>query len=213
MPCACSTTAPAGGTVPLEEFLPYVVPFANGVPDEVAAHSVRLAAIEFAQVTLMQKRSVIIDAQEGVHDYPFEIDDSYETITVDDVCYRERSLNPLRYEQCSPNACGYTFTKPNLLMVYPAPQKDGPRCIKVTVSVQMGQDTCFIDRTIYANHAEDLANGALARLLRMQGASWFNLQLAGVHLKAFRQAYARAKVRASRGDISAPLVMTAPRFI
>jgi hypothetical protein len=213
MTCACATIPPSGGVTPLEDFLPYVVPYAVGVPDEVAAHAIRLAAIEWAQVTLSQRRVVTIDAQKGLHDYRIEIDDAYEAITVNSVCYRERLLTPLRREQCSPHACGYTYTKPDLLMIYPAADADGASCIKVELTVQMGQDTCFVDRVLYANHAEDLANGALARLLRMKGASWYDLSLAGVHVKAFRQAYSRAKARSARGDISAPLMMTAPRFI
>lgn len=216
MACGCTTAPVAGGTVPLEDFLPYVQMYVPGCPEEIIAHAIRLEAIEFSRATHTIRRTILVDAQAHVHDYCLEVEDDYRIAAIERVC-----VDGLDYLPTSTQPCGdrevfrrYFFEPGSDLMIYDAPAKDGAQCIHVTASVQPGQDSCRLDKVLYDDYAEAMSNGAISRLMLMPETKWFNQSLAGVFMRKSRQHTVRAKNLHMKGASTGPLLMkTRRRFV
>lgn len=227
--------------VPLEDFVPYVAPFAKGAPDELIAHEVRVAAIELARATLCVERTLAVDLQAGVANYCLDSDDPCINImAVRKVCIGQnephgtgvdfnngasedflpgmltKELRPLRERPCQ--TCPwpmYAFWLDGLTDVYisPVPQCDYPAGMHVTVQVTPGQDCCFVPRIMYDQYAETIADGAIYRMLLMKGAPWYDLQTASIFIKKFADGKRHAKTMAMRGNITQGQKLRSRRWV
>lgn len=214
MGCSCKDF----DKVSYEEFLPYILPSAGEVPDEIAAHMARVSAIELASQTKTLKRTVTLDAQAGVAHYRLCIPDDYSLVTVDYLKYGcstltiNREADPFSAPEFSCRRW-YAFDKPDTIYINPVPNCDGVRDIEVGITVLPGQDSCYIDRFFYDEHAELIAHGALMRIYRMKAEDWFDPRQAREEERLWRDGLRTAKVRALKGHSSQPLRMRASRFI
>lgn len=215
MSCAC----PAGlrDTVSLDDFLPYIQPQAPNAPAEMAAHYVRLAAIQFCRETQLLKERLCVDLQEGVHDYCLELDGcDLNIVSLTNVCMRGRQGAALRSMPCGTDnvsGCAYFYTHPHDLVVWPAPSSDEPGGLCADAVLAPGQDACELPRRLYDDFAEVIGDGAASKLLLIKGADWYDPQAAGIYLKRFMNGVRRAKVLASRGNVNQALMMRAPRWV
>lgn len=189
------------------EFIPYTSLYVKGVPDEIAAHMVRLATIEFTTRTGAIKRTVYIDSQADVADYCLVPEDDYTIKMVTGVRVNGRRLAPTRqWDECLPS-CSYFYDHPNSLILGSTPSSDGINAIAVNLTLIPGQDTCFVDGSLYDEYAEDIAFGAISRLLLITDVSWYDPQSAGLYQDKFRRALARAKQVVARGNNGEPVFM------
>lgn len=186
--------------VKYEQILPYVLPYVNGCPPEIAEHNIRLAAIEFLSYTKLITSTMYLDAQEGVSDYFLEGDydsECYCVSSIKSVCINSRDLERIDRDTCCPTDCGFTFCMPCDLYIQPAPCSDAARCIEVQVYLQPTQDGCSIDSWVYEKYAEALANGALSRLYNLTRQPWYDPSQAGLHAAFFDRVKKRARCLAT----------------
>lgn len=208
MSCTCEHA----DHVPLDDFLPYVMPQVAGVPAEIAAHNVRLAAIQFANDTQVVKREVYKFLQAGVPYYEIEPPACETTTSVHSVCVNGCEYTPVR--TIKGLRCGkvYFYDKRGGLHIGAAPCDlvDG---VEVVLNVKPGQDTCWVDRCLYDDYAEAIAAGALSRLYSMGSAPWVNLQMARYQRGLFQEGVGNAKTLNAKGHSSAPMYMKPRRFV
>lgn len=215
MSCACP--AGLGDTVSLDDFLPYIQPQAPNAPAEMAAHYVRLAAIQFCRQTQILKERVCVDVQEGVHDYCLELEDcDLNTVSLANVCVGGRPYTATRTMPCDAGqglAATYFYQHPHDLLIWPAPSCDEKAALCADVVVAPGQDACDLPRRLYDDFAEVLGDGGASKLLLVKGADWYDPQAAGIYLKRFMNGVRAAKALASRGSVNQPIYMRARRWV
>ena len=210
MTCSCEW----GDRVPWDDFLPYVLPSVGDVPDVIAAHAVRLAAIEYATVTSELKATITLDAQRNVAHYRLKADDGYSISQLDYVDLGGCQYHPNRDNHGFGRCNQFTYDQSEgLLFLNPSPSCNEVRGIEVRAVVLPGQDSCFVNRMVYDRHAELLANGALMRLYRMKDADWFDMSLAREYERLWRDGMRSVRVISLKGGSSAPLVMRARRVV
>lgn len=206
-------TADGADQVPLDFFVPYVAAYVKGAPDDLIAHNVRLAAIDFFSRVQPIERTLAIDAQFNVHDYCLDPDDACITIrSVISVCYGGRTLRPMVEPPCD-MCCGggmvagcgscasfgdFHISENRDLLMFPAPAEDAEGAIKVRVRTIPGQDCCFLPKFAYDLWAEPISDGAIYRLLLMKGAPWADPALAGVFIKKHASGMGTAKTLVAR---------------
>lgn len=201
------------GKVSWVEFIPYISLEVQGVPDEIAAHNIRLAAIEFASRTGAIRQTVCIDAQACVDNYCVEFDDCYRVKALNRVCYGGRDYKAMRQWSHCPPACSYFYEHPCDLYISPAPSCDERDAIEVEVVLIPGQDSCFVDRKIYDEYAEVIAHGARQRLLMIPDTEWYDPRMAGYYSAQFRKGIAQAKQDVMRRNNFGPMKMTTPSVL
>lgn len=193
-------------SVTLDDFLPYVLPGVEGLPPEIAAHNIRLSAIEFAKCTGLSERTLFIDAFEGVTDYWLDLPDCYSLISIRQVCKNGYEARPARRLDHCMSGCWYYFEKPNKLYVS-SPHCDERRGIEVVAKVAPGEDSCTVDQCFYDMHAETIAQGALRRIFLMKNAPWFDMALSRENARYFTAGVANASVLRHKQHSSAPMEM------
>lgn len=210
MTCQCEM----GDLVSYEELLPYIMPAVGDVPDAIAAHAGREAAIELATVSNDIKATITLPSQRGVAHYRLRATDGYSVSAVIYAAVGGCEYRVNRDAYGFGGARSYTFDRPEEMLIFnPAPGCDDPRGIEVRAVVLPGQDACWFPRSIYDRHAELLSHGARMRLYRMKDAPWFDLQLAREEERLWRDGLRWARVSALKGGSTAPLVMRAPRAV
>lgn len=198
-------------TVSLDEFLPYVMYQVSGLPAEVAAHTLRLAAIELAKHTGLLERTIHMTAQQGVEFYALDLGpdvavSSVRQVTVNGCCYAPyRELC-----DCLPNRHFY-YDKQRGLMIDPAGE-DRARGIEVIAKVVPGQDTCELDRCLYDVHAEVVSDGAMARIMNIPTAPWYEPNSARAFARRFNEGRSAAAKIAKKRSVSAPTMIKSRRW-
>lgn len=208
---ACSSCPT--GKVSWGEFIPYVSLYAQGVPDEVAADAIRRATIEFANKVDAIQQTICIDAQECVDHYCIEFDDCYTVKRVCSVCVYDRRYEARREWEHYPPDCSYYYEHPCDLYISPVANCDQKDGIEVEVTLIPGQDSCFVDRYIYAEYAEQIGYGALSRLLLIPDTNWYDPRSAGYYENRFRESIGSAKQEVSRGNNSEPMYARPRRIL
>lgn len=194
------------------ELVPYIAVNIDGVPANVAGHMARLAAIEFATYTAAVRRTMWLDTQAHVHVYDLGMEDCYSLNAISSVCCGQTQLRPAQGLDCCPvGSCTYFYEQPGKLYIGLAPSEDTTRGLEIHASVLPGQDSCFIDKFIYDRHAEDIANGAIYRLLMMQGEDWSDPILARTFGAMFSKAMNTARIADRTAYSAEPTVMKTPR--
>lgn len=212
MTCGCSTV---DDMVALDEFVPYVLPSVPEAPEEMVAHYVRMAAIDFCRKTHVVKATVTFDLQKGVSDYCFDCIEGLKPFTLNSVCVGSSKIPALRETPCPGPRCayGYSYNGEYDVLVFPAPKCDVPKGLSIEAVMQPDQDACELPRILYEQYAEALADGALHRMLSLPTSDWFNASVAGVHMRRYINAVTQAKLLVARRNVNGPLIAQAPRWI
>lgn len=219
MSCMCCADA---DMVPLADFVPFVSPSLTEAPDLLIQQFIRQTAISLCREVALLKDVITIDLQACVHDYPIVVDNACliprEVGEVRVFCPRagrwQPPLSRLKSRplagQCNP--AGYWLKLPHEIYVVPHPQEDIPGGLAVELILQPGQDADSLPRSLYEEHAELLAEGALSRLLLLKTASWHDPSAAGIALKRYKGGVSTIRAEEQRGDTSVPLMAKAPRW-
>lgn len=200
-----------GDMVGWSEFLPDVLPFARGVPNELAAHRVHVGAMEFCRLTGILKRVYYGDVYKTVENYAIADYDGYNFNMLHSVrvCgIVQKVLN--RYPSGGYGSGAY-FEPPNMLYILPPPDRDEPDGLEVELSVVPSQESCEIERFIYERYGQAIASHALSSLLRMKGTNWYDPSNAAIYYRQFKTAVNREKVRIEKGHQRGPLIMRATK--
>jgi hypothetical protein len=190
-------------TVSLSKFLPMVLPHAPECPPAIATFNLRLAAIEFCERTLCWRhmatvnldrdgKSLIAPHYAAIH--------RIESAVFDD----EITLEPLQYsdvdEKTMENTAGTPpkyITQAEYNTVRILPFKEGTLSLSLFLKpvngMEMQQDDDgivadaydVVPEFIYKMHAEQIAAGALARLLAQPGKPWSDMDAALLYGQRF----------------------------
>lgn len=178
--------------VPLDAFLPELSLEIPELSDDILAHYVRNAAIEFAERSLALQREITICLQSCVPDYILEAPDCMRIVSL----HKVKKNGDRAYADCA-GFCQFddlhvVWKQPNELWVKPVPVE--PQDITVIVSVAPHHDACELDEILLTRYKEAVLAGARAQLYGLQRRPWTSLVSATAQRKEFDRRIAAAGV-------------------
>ena len=176
-------------TVPLSYFIDELM-LLDGIEQPMAEDYVRKAAIDFCTKTQIIRRKLDIELIACADEYLMDLEDCDRVVSIQEACgYEVLSKEPCAMPVCSGHHIWYV--SPNSLKVSPTPVESGNK-LRVVVSVAPTQDCCELDAVLYQNYREAIIDKALSMLYRIKQARWFDLNLATIHEKDYKQAIVQA---------------------
>lgn len=192
-----------------DSLLPHVLPSVKGCPDALAVFHLREAAKEFLSHTLAWSEWLPnVIGKAGVDAYYLFPPSDAEIVKltglrVDGV---ERDLAvPAKGRSMRVNGWNaeVAWTEDRVrLQVSPTPAEDGT-IYAVRAALTICDDATTLDEDIGRHYGSDIANGALAALLEIEGAVWENQQRAMVRRERFNDEKNSVAVRVAKGFGSA----------
>lgn len=201
----------------LTDILPYVLPYCTPLPQEMALDYGRRAYIDFARRTGALYKTLTMDLQEGIAEYPIEMPDGYKVSRVNWVNIDGgRCLIPAYTERsCHCRSSSYTFhvVGHSCVILHTLPVKDVANGLYIQISVQPTQDVCTFDDDFFDRWVEGIAYGALAKAMMLPNTDWFDKQSAMFYDQKFRVEVARARHKSNLNGSRGPMQMKAKRFV
>ena len=209
-----AATASAGYTL-LNEFLPEMLQYCNGAPSIMLRIHLINAAIEFCEKSLiLKKEPSAFQLEEDVHTYTMKYpQDRYRAIAVDSAKFDSTSQPLIRTTEremdgafanwrstSAQRPSRYWLTEDlNKIRFWPTPNADidTDMLVKSIVTYKRGQEE--VDEYIYEKWHEIIQAGALAKVLLVAGASWFNVKLAFTFSREFSHGKREARKVALTG--------------
>ena len=181
------------------------------IPGDMLTYAMRKAYREFVKRSLVQVRTIILNAQCGVDEYPLDLPCDEEL-----VAWQMQHKDPHRQEMCL-TECGrhrvYWDVSTHHVKVHPVPDCEGPIRLKVATAPSI--NTCLVDKRLFDRHFDDLLLGAKAYLYLMTGTNvtWTNPGLAqNMELKFDRKITAASITRITGGTVG-PFTMKTRRMV
>lgn len=218
------------GNLSWDALMPYILPYALGVPDTLISHHARLATIELCKFSGILHDKNVIDLQKGVRDYFLTTICDYQIVRVYLVSMLGRwnvtpTIRPPLRSTSAPFSGGYNGTvwscgpygfymeNVDVINLTNDVQQDYPKGLTVEFIVMPKQDGCTLDNYLYENYAEGIAAGALSKLLLMKNTSWFDPQLSMTFARTFQKAKTSARAAVDRNFTMGPLMMKGERWV
>lgn len=221
---------PAYPTTRLSELLPLILPHAKHCPEPFALLQARLAAIEFCEKTRCWRHVL---TREMTTNHSVVVAPMTATIfEFEDATFDGSPLTPIQYTEADPDDLleiandgepkWISQIAPGEVAVFPF--KAGTLRASVFLKPRHGQlfgtdpldplhdSFNVIPDFLFVQHAADLADGALARILFTPDEPFTDPQRAAVHHAAFKKACSNKSGAHVRGQQRAP-VRTKPRWI
>jgi hypothetical protein len=188
-----------------ERWLPFVLPFAPNCPTETAIHHIRQSAIEFCELThaWQQDLSPVLSIA-GVDEYAMGVPpgaaavklfafaaDGVPGATIDPAAGR-REVAWKRQDLAA-----WVIDR-QTVGINPAPASDGIE-LRFMASLKPTQAATEVPEALFENHADDIAAGALYRLLRVPRQSWTDTQESAAQKTLFDAAVIRVQWRVQQG--------------
>lgn len=208
----------------LSGLLPIVRPNANGCPDFLLSQAARLAAVEFCERTRCWRHIAKFDATTATEEHIIPLEaviweierasaNGHELTAVQHTQVdRDKSINgqPRYISQVNPWG----------VLLHPFPEA-GPVQVEMSVFLKPRSDTLIgldgddpladtlnvVPEWMMQQHAEKLADGALSRVLMMEGEVWYNPERAAYHRALFDRGLTRNFAANMRGQQRAPIRM------
>lgn len=181
--------------IELDAFLPELQLAFQALPDEIAGHYTREAAIEFCTRTGIVQQELTIDLQCNVQDVLVE--SLCESLRVDIILtvdgHRRNAADLFRLS-CGCGVSGARFVPPNILMLDRKPTMDRPGGLHLRVGVVPIRDACEVPRDLYERFHPAIIKGAKSMLYFLKNQDWYDPQLAQEFKRQFDAAIAAAKI-------------------
>lgn len=203
--------------VPFSQLVRMVLPFVTleddgDLPDPVIESVIRDAAVEFMRETQFIRRTITIDAQCNVDEYPLELEDCYYVVSIRRVTVCGEGYAPI-HEEDTGNLIARSSHLPdshnlfhlsdrNWLVVEPVPCESVDGGIQVYASIAPSPDSCSIPREVYNEYGKSIVDGALAELLLIKSQAWYDAGQSVLRAKKFERAKAEARARALKGFVT-----------
>ena len=213
------------GFVLLDQFVPEILQYCHGAPTILVRNTVKNIIIEFCKRTFVLKAepaSFYID--EDVHTYTLKYaSDRYTTIDITDFRKGEDDTNGAlevtstkKLDSTQPNwrvttgtPKAYLLTDDiNTVRVYPIPNADSDEEYFVKAIVTPKKDQTEVPEFLYEKWEMVIQAGALAKLLAMPGASWYNRDLGRQFNQEYRRGIKNARKTTLTGIGQAPSQVT-----
>ncbi len=214
--------------IPLTAFLPYVEPWAPGAPVPLMVQVLRDVCIDFCRVTNAVQLVETQDVAKGNRDfYPPEADSQF-AVSVLQVTFNERSLQPVSIDsirsggalsalddtlpvpQGTPLSYYMLYPGADTFYLYPTPDEDG--ILTVRASMRPTTEAEDVDDVLFRYWHRAIAAGALAQLLAMPDQGFTNLRAAQDAARAYSVESGRAAAEARRGGLRAASFVQPRRF-
>lgn len=211
-------------TTPLADFLPLVTPFALSVPDPVATHYVRQAAIDFCSRTRAWRevsefastgavsQALTVPAQSSLFEIErawFRMSNTARWEQLERIPYTEIDQNQLT-EAVAENAQAQVISQSGYNTVTILPRTTG--FCKVSMFLKPKSDADSLPDFLFADFMTTIADGALSYILLLPEQPFTNPSLAGIKLTMFNQACDAHFARNIRGQHRAPLRLKSSFF-
>jgi hypothetical protein len=199
----------AAGYVSLDDMLPEVMQYCNGAPPiMIRKHLIKSAIALCNKALILKKEPSLFCLEEDVHTYTLKYaGDRYRAVAVDSAQFTNSGA-PLRRTTESEMDSGYsnwreqTGTKPtrymllsgtNKIRVWPTPTADIDIDFKVRTVVTYKQDQTEIDEFVFEKWHEIIQSGAIAKILMIPGATWFNSRVSQTFTRDFSRGVREAR--------------------
>ena len=201
------------------------MPEAPGAPEPVVAHTLRRAAIEFCEETVVH----VIDAPPisvvaGVGEYPINSGDpELDVSMVKFVWFDGRPLTYVPQDVIDMNVADYwpskTAERPTCftqqdqdhIIIYPKPSVDLPDALKLRLVVRPSLTSTGVVDWLGKRFIQEISYGALSMLAGMVGKPWSNPEAEAKYRAMFEAAKTRATIDAYRSFTRSPLRVALPR--
>lgn len=214
----------------LTQFLPYVLPHVPGCPDAVAEIAVRNACIDFCHTTLLVQTLTTQDIVVGQQDYNLTVPANSVLSRVLKVFYGDIELAANTVEsvnsglivrgdvgggvQRSDSPVIYFQKTPTLasISVYPLPATAMTLGLAVRAAFAPNRTATTVDDSLFQYWAEEIASGALHRLMATPGQQFSDNTMAAYHKSRFDIGCRSASIQSRTGLISAASRIDGRRF-
>lgn len=205
----------------LTEFLPYVLPSVPACPDSLAQQAVLAACIEFCRTSLLVQEVTTDTLVKNISDYTVEVPADHVLVKVMGVWVGDKWLTPMSVENVRSGLAlrGATSKEPVLknspqayfqktptseeISVYPVPAETYGEGLAIRAAFAPARNATQVADVLYDNWAEEIAQGALARLHAVPEQSFYSLQLSEICKQKFASALRRAANLARSGQVVA----------
>jgi hypothetical protein len=199
-----------------QTLVPEIKQYCHGAPDIMLRTHIRNAAILFCERTMVLKKTPSsFYLTEDVHTYTLKYSgDRYVAIDIKDAQLGEGSngtslrvttehmmdvsINKWTTREANEPSAIFLADDVNTVRVYPIPNQDSTDEMFVNTVVKPRRNQTEMDSFLYEKWEEQIQAGALAALLAMHQASWFNARLSA----AFSQEFKRGIMRARKNTLS-----------
>jgi len=194
------------------DFGPYVHPFVIGCPEPVMTHHVRLAAIEWCRRTLCWTEWLDDVSTESTPETEIDPGRNRQIIKIKHVLVGGKDwglVEPnygirLALQQSSEEFC---FTEDQkVLQIHPLQPTN--TTVRVRAALAPTLQAPSMDRVL-DEHAQDIAEGAIASIMRLPGQSFSSMGDSVVHEAAFRGRIKTIALKKSRGLMAAKMYRAA----
>ncbi len=203
--------------VPYESFLPHVLPYAPACFDAQAVIAVRNACIDFCRDTLLLQEDLDpINVKAGENVCDIDVPRGYILAQVLSLYYVGRKLerkSQLELERLytrdwqSLVGAPQVFTQFNQeeVTVTPRPAEAVQGAITGRIALVPSRTSAEVDGVLLERYLDDVAAGALARLLVTPDQPYTNLAAAGMYASRFRSGVTQARAFVNGGMNHAPM--------
>jgi hypothetical protein len=194
-------TATSGYTL-LDTLAPEILQYCNSAPTIMVRTHIINTTIEFCQKTLLlKKKPSNVTLEEDVHEYTLKFPGNrYRTIAIDSCKFEGDTTQPLirttekemdgefvnwRDTKNSQPTRYYLKDGTNKIGFWPVPKADIDTDLVIRAIVTYKRDQTEIDEFVYEKWHEVIQAGVIAKMLLINGATWFNPQLAPTFARAY----------------------------
>lgn len=198
---------------PLDDFLPKVLLEAPTCPEYLALDAIRTVCIDFcARTNIWQYDVPAVSVVAGTHTYP--LTPASETVIAGITEVRFAGLAdavpPVTRQWLSDNVAEWKTRQDRYPIAYMVPAVGSIRLIGIpTESVANGLDVAValkpsqaavnVDDILYNDYLDDIARGALAKLLAMKSKDWADPVLSEEYQRRYELARGNAEIKTQKG--------------
>lgn len=184
-------------TTPVNDFIKYVVPQADGCPDFVARREIVATIADICRETGCVTAETNLITRAGVAEYDIPIDEGLQVEYVRNAFCDGMELRPVRLDELTRDMVGtdwfnktgtplyYTFKRKNQIRFIPRPE--AALFVRLDVVVTVDRETRQVPEQFFTDWLDTVVAGALSRIFRIAGQLYSNTQLAERNLVLYQQ--------------------------
>ena len=208
-----------------EDFLPEVLPYVPECPEIVAVNAIRNAVIEFCDKSLWliyEHDPISLIAYQGV--YELDLPDDTMSARILDAWISNlpmaprgeddlKRIYPIAWREMEGRPQFYTQLDPGEVYFVPKPIVNDTDAVKMLIALKPTRESVTCDDSIYERWAEQIGQGARARIHEIPGQTFSDPGLAIRNRTLFEVAIGEAKVERNRGLTRANQRVRPPRLV
>lgn len=204
----------------LSKFLTYVLPHVAGCSDPMAEQVIRSACIEFCSKTLIVQELTTSSLLAGAQDYDIDVPANSVLVKVLGVLVEDAWIKPSSIENVrsglalrgattnttvatgTPHVYFQKTPTSDTISVYPVPAVTVTNGLAIRAAFAPSRSSSTVDDVLFEDWVEDIAAGAVSRLLLMPGQPFSMPAMAGAYRAQFDMGVRSASIQARSGQIA-----------